>query len=153
MYENANIETIARGVLVRAGHLLVCQPKAGGRCYLPGGHIEFGEGARQALAREIREELGLEAQVGDFLAVAENAFEQQGEAHCEINLLFALDIPALAPPPAELTACEAWIAFRWVPFTEAALREARLLPAHLIADLPRFLAKPGQHVFVPAPGA
>lgn len=146
MYENANIETIARGVLVREGQLLVCQPKKGGRCYLPGGHIEFGETARVALAREMREELGLEARVGDFLAVAENSFEQAGEPHCEINLLFAMEVPELHGVGGEVNAQEGWIAFRWVPFTEAALCEANLLPAHLIADLPRVLELPGQHL-------
>ena len=60
-YENANIETIARGVCLRAGHLLLCLPAKGGRSYLPGGHIEFGETGRRALVREIKEELGLDA--------------------------------------------------------------------------------------------
>lgn len=144
MYENANIETIARGVLVRDGKLLVCQPKKGGRCYLPGGHIEFQETASQALVREVQEEMGLSATAGDFLAVAENAFVQNGEPHCEINLFFVLDIPGLETsgnPPA----MEAWIAFQWVPFTPEALRQANLLPSHLIDDLPAWLAHPGQH--------
>ncbi len=143
-YENANIETIARGVLVREGYLLLCQPKQGGRAYLPGGHIEFGETARQALEREIREEMGLEATAGDFLAVTENTFLQQGEPHCELNLLFLLEIEGLTPriaPPA----AEAWITFRWVPLQTEALQEANLLPAHLINDLTRWLASPGQH--------
>ena len=145
MYENANIETIARGVLVKDGHLLVCQPAGGGRCYLPGGHIEFRETARQALVREIREELGREAVAGEFLAVAENAFVQKGEAHCEINLVFRLEIPALAAPPEVPEAAEAWIAFRWIPFEAEAMREAKLLPAHLVEDLPKWLAAPGAH--------
>ena len=145
-YENANIETIARGVCLREGHLLVCQPAKGGRCYLPGGHVEFGETARQALVREIREELGLAAEAGAFLAVAENAFDQGGERHCEVNLLFRLDVPGLPPPPVRPQAAEPWIAFRWVPFDAPSLAAAKLLPAHLVADLPRFLAQPGQHV-------
>lgn len=145
-YENANIETIARGVCLREGHLLVCQPAKGGRCYLPGGHVEFGETARQALVREIREELGLAAEAGAFLAVAENAFDQGGERHCEVNLLFRLDVPGLPPPPARPQAAEPWIAFRWVPFDAPSLAAANLLPAHLVADLPHFLAQPGQHV-------
>ncbi|MBQ9694361.1 MAG: NUDIX domain-containing protein [Kiritimatiellae bacterium] len=140
-YENANIETIARGICLKEKALLVCQPAKGGRCYLPGGHIEFNETARQALEREIAEEMGLTATAGAFLGVTENAFQQQGEQHCEINLLFALDIPEITPeqdPPAT----ESWIAFRWVPFTIEALREANLLPAHLIDDLTTRLQTP-----------
>jgi 8-oxo-dGTP pyrophosphatase MutT (NUDIX family) len=140
-YENANIETIARGVCLKEGALLVCQPAKGGRCYLPGGHIEFGETARKALEREVLEEMGCTATAGDFLAATENTFLQKGEPHCEINLVFALEIPSITPAVAP-TAVEDWIAFRWVPFNEAALREANLLPAHLITDLLTHLSEP-----------
>ena len=78
-YENANIETIARGVCIRDGHILLCKPAKGGRAYLPGGHIEFNETGRQALVREVKEELGLDSTAGDFLAVTENAFDQGGD--------------------------------------------------------------------------
>ena len=145
-YENANIETIARGICRKDGALLVCQPAKGGRCYLPGGHIEFAETARQALVREIQEEMGLRATAGAFLGVTENTFTQKGEQHCEINLMFALDIPDITPetnPPAT----ESWIAFRWVPCTPEALREANLLPAHLITDLtPRLPSSTPFHI-------
>jgi ADP-ribose pyrophosphatase YjhB (NUDIX family) len=143
-YENANIETIARGVCVKDNHLLVCLPAKGGRAYLPGGHIEFGEPAQVALEREILEEMGLVANAGRFLAVSENRFEQKGETHCEINLVFALDIPKIAPP-VDPPATESWIRFAWVPLTQEALAAVNLLPAHLIVDLPRWLATPGCH--------
>jgi ADP-ribose pyrophosphatase YjhB (NUDIX family) len=143
-YENANIETIARGVCVKDNHLLVCLPARGGRAYLPGGHIEFGEPAQVALEREILEEMGLVANAGRFLAVSENRFEQKGETHCEINLVFALDIPKIAPP-VDPPATESWIRFAWVPLTQEALAAVNLLPAHLIVDLPRWLATPGCH--------
>lgn len=138
-YENANIETIARGICLKEGRLLVCQPAKGGRCYLPGGHIEFAETARQALEREVKEELGVRSYAGKFLGVSENTFVQQGEQHCEINLYFALELPTLSCA-CDPTAVEPWIAFRWIPFTVAALSEANLLPAHLIADLTTYLA-------------
>ena len=144
-YENANIETIARGVCIRDGHILLCKPAKGGRAYLPGGHIEFNETGRQALVREVKEELGLDSTAGDFLAVTENTFIQGGERHCEINLIFRLDVPTLPPPPAALPATEPWIAFAWVPFDAPSLKAANLLPAHLIDDLPTYLATPGQH--------
>lgn len=143
-YENANIETIARGVCIRDGHILLCQPSKGGRAYLPGGHIEFGESARVALQREILEEMGLIANAGQFLAATENGFLQKGEPHCEINLLFTLDIPHIAPPN-DPPAKESWIRFTWVPFTNEAMDAINLLPRHLVHDLPRWVNAPGAH--------
>ncbi len=46
-----------------AGRVLVVRA-ANGRCYLPGGRIEPGESARQALLREIAEECGWSAELG-----------------------------------------------------------------------------------------
>ena len=61
------------GAVVRdeAGRILVVRrrnPPAAGRWSLPGGRIEPGEIARQAAAREVREETGLVVEVGDELA-------------------------------------------------------------------------------------
>ena len=106
-YELAGIETIARGVCFREGQLLLCRAKGGATTYLPGGHVEFGETGRQALVREVKEELGLDAQTGKFLGVVENAFTQHGKPHAEINLVYEL----ILPPGAEIAACEDWIAF------------------------------------------
>ena len=108
-YELAGIETIARGVCLREGRLLLCRAKGGSTTYLPGGHIEFGETGRQALVREVKEELGLDAQTGKFLGVVENAFTQHGKPHAEINLVYEL----ILPPDAEIAAREDWIAFEW----------------------------------------
>ena len=52
------VETIARGVAVRDGKVLLCRAKGGQSTYLPRGHIEFGEPGREALVREVKEELG-----------------------------------------------------------------------------------------------
>ena len=108
-YELAGIETIARGVCLKDGQVLLCRAKGGATTYLPGGHIEFGETGRQALVREVKEELGLDAQTGKFLGVVENAFTQHGKPHAEINLVYEL----ILPPDAEIAAREDWIAFEW----------------------------------------
>jgi len=50
-------------ILDNAGRVLVVKT-ANGRCYLPGGRIEPGENAREALLREIAEECGWSAEVG-----------------------------------------------------------------------------------------
>ena len=114
-YELAGIETIARGVCCVSGHVLLCRAKGGRTTYLPGGHIEFGETGRKALVREVREELGLDSGTGAFLGVVENSFEQHGKPHAEINLVYALEIPGLPPPPAKPEAKEGWIDFEWRP--------------------------------------
>ncbi len=120
-YELAGIETIARGVCVRDGKLLLCRAKGGSSTYLPGGHIEFGESGRQALVREVREELGVESETGAFLGAAENSFMQHGKPHAEINLIYELKIAAEG-----LESREDWIEFEWCPLGR--LNEANLLP-------------------------
>ena len=50
-------------ILDDLGRVLVVKA-ANGRCYLPGGRIEPGENARQALLREIAEECAWSAEVG-----------------------------------------------------------------------------------------
>lgn len=125
------IETIARGVCVRDGKVLLCRPRGGSRAYLPGGHIEFGEKAAEALVREIREETGLDSRAGAFLGVNENSFMQDGERHCEINLVYELE---LVPASAEVTAAEDWIEFEWCELDR--LDRAGLLPADIAELIP-----------------
>ena len=108
-YELAGIETIARGVCVKDGMILLCRAKGGKTTYLPGGHIEFGETGRQALVREVKEELGIDSRTGRFLGVVENSFVQHGRPHAEINLVYELDLPA----DADVAAREEWIEFEW----------------------------------------
>jgi 8-oxo-dGTP diphosphatase len=62
------LEVVA-AVIERAGLILIGQRKPRGRHGLkwefPGGKVEPGEESRDALARELREELGIEACIGD----------------------------------------------------------------------------------------
>lgn len=113
------IEVLVRGVCVKEGKLLVCQGKEEGNTYLPGGHVDWGERAEAGLKREIKEELGANARVLDFLGVVEHTFIQKGKRHCEINLVFMMEIPALKPDSAPESA-EHWILFRWIPLTRLA---------------------------------
>lgn len=120
------IETIARGICVREGKILLCRAKGSASTYLPGGHIEFGETGREALVREIREELGVESEAADFLGVVENSFLQQGKPHAEINLLYRLRFLGSVPTESK----EDWIEFEWVDVDR--IETANLLPAEMI---------------------
>jgi 8-oxo-dGTP diphosphatase len=56
-------------VIERDGSILICQRRAGSRHALkwefPGGKVEPGEEPQAALARELKEELAIDAQIGD----------------------------------------------------------------------------------------
>ncbi len=132
-----HIETIVRGVCVAEGQILLCQNRKAEICYLPGGHIDFGEPAARALEREILEEMGLPSRAGRFLGAAEHRFVQQGKPKAEINLVFALDIPGLNPEAGPPPSAEAWIRFFWHPLAD--LAAVRLEPASLIPALARWL--------------
>ena len=117
------IETIARGVCIVDGRLLLCKAKGAATSYLPGGHIEFGETGREALVREMREETGLRFKADGFLGVVENRFMQKGREHAEINLVYAMTADGAA---SEVRSQEDWIEFFWCPLDE--LASASILP-------------------------
>ena len=66
------------GLIERDGRVLVAQRPPGkalaGKWEFPGGKIEPGEAAEACLARELREELGIEVEVGEALAPATHAY-------------------------------------------------------------------------------
>ncbi len=119
------IETIARGVCVKKGKVLLCAPKGGAYSYLPGGHIEFGETGREALDREMKEETGLKAKSGKLVGVVESVFTQKGRKHAEISLVYHLTLKTTT-----VKSCESWIEFKWWPIKD--LRKANLLPKEMI---------------------
>jgi 8-oxo-dGTP diphosphatase len=67
----AKVVSVVAGVVTHAGKILIGQRKRndwhGLKWEFPGGKIEPGEGPEEALARELREELGIEASVGSVL--------------------------------------------------------------------------------------
>jgi mutator protein MutT len=60
---------VVAAVIEKNGQVLICQRKRGSRHALkwefPGGKVEPGEQLPEALARELREELAIEAKIGD----------------------------------------------------------------------------------------
>ena len=62
---------VVAAVIERNGRILICRRKRGGRHPLkwefPGGKVEPGEDSATALARELREELQIEAEIGPLI--------------------------------------------------------------------------------------
>jgi 8-oxo-dGTP diphosphatase len=78
---------------------------------VPGGRVEAGEYLADALKREVREETGIEIEVGELLGV----LERRGDEHFVILDFLAQPLDDTAPRASD-DAAEA----RWVPLREVA---------------------------------
>ena len=110
------IEILARALIRKHDAVLLCQNLKHGYFYLPGGHVEFGESAAHALAREMEEEAGEAVRVGECALVAENSFVQAGKPRHELNLVFHVEqtSPQSDSPPTPIKSLESHISFAWV---------------------------------------
>ena len=101
---------VVAALIERGGEVLVARRKQEGEraglWEFPGGKVEPGEGERAALARELREELGVRVQVGELYARLEHIYP---DLQVELALYRATLHDREEPRP--LTADE----LRWVP--------------------------------------
>lgn len=86
-------EICARALIMKEGKVLVCRFKGRDFCFFPGGHVEWFEKAEDALRRELKEELDMEAGLMEYAGTVENIYEDNGKNHHEINLVFKVEVP------------------------------------------------------------
>jgi 8-oxo-dGTP diphosphatase len=76
------VRYVAAGLILRGGEVLICQRRADQAMALkwefPGGKMEPGESAEQALVRELEEELGISATAGTRVAHIRHAYRNGG---------------------------------------------------------------------------
>jgi len=85
------IKRVAAGLIVERGRLLICQRTRHQSMPLkwefPGGKIETGEQPRDALRRELDEELGIDAVVGDEVARLRHTYRRGGTVELRFFLV------------------------------------------------------------------
>lgn len=110
---------VVAALIRRGGQILICQRPAGGalagQWEFPGGKVDPGETPGQALVRELREELGVEARAGTLVFEHTHAYAPDRVAHL---MFFAVEILSGDPQALEHTEIR-WVkpvALRLFPF-------------------------------------
>ena len=107
---------VVGAAIVRDGRCLAAQRgptmRLAGKWEFPGGKVEDGEDPRAALVREVREELGLEIEVGELLGTGR---DERGDAASDVAV--RLDVYLATVSGGELRLLE-HAAVRWLTHTE-----------------------------------
>ncbi|OIN66921.1 NUDIX hydrolase [Exiguobacterium sp. KRL4] len=85
----------AAAVIVKEDHLLIHRNVRDDFWALPGGRIQMMEHGEQAIIREIKEELGKEVHVKQFLSAQENFFEYEGIQFHEVAFFYEVELMTL----------------------------------------------------------
>lgn len=129
----------AAGVAVIGGRVLIQQFENDDTFWcLPGGRVEMGEPAEEALLREMDEELGCQVRIQRLLWVIDNHFKHRDVVYHELGLYFAIELPEGSPQ----SSGEPWtgeeldgtkLFFRWQPVDR--LGDLNVKPSFLIERL------------------
>ena len=131
----SHVEVAVGAVIRRGDEILLVRRGRGtavGQWAIPGGRVEFGEGLKAAVAREVREETGIEVKVGRFLGWAERLGDDPAPYHYVI-LDFAAEPVG---PPSEPRPGDDADGVAWVP-----TKDLETYP--LVAGLAEFLRRVG----------
>jgi 8-oxo-dGTP diphosphatase len=100
---------VSAAIIVKNGQVLLGQRRKGDRhpfkWEFPGGKVEYGESPRQALVRELREELQIEAKIGVELARYEHDYPSGSRVH----LLFFVVKDFAGQPVAKVFEQISWV--------------------------------------------
>ena len=142
--DKGRIRPIAICLFRRGRRILVCEgfdsSKGDYFCRPLGGGVEFGEHSRDAVRREIREEVGAEVERLELVGVLENIFTYEGEAGHEVVFVYDGEFADKSLyERGEVHGCETEIGLefvaRWRSPEELSDSNVRLVPESLAALL------------------
>jgi len=125
MHERFNVRVY--GVLERDGQVLLSHERIAGGVYakFPGGGLEFGEGPKDAVIREFREELGADVTVAAHLYTTDfylpSAFSPSDQIisiYYRVAVPDEVELPFHLPPPSDAEVMQEAQVFRWHPLRE-----------------------------------
>ena len=144
--EEGNFNYRVCAVILQDGKLLAMRDERSPYSYLPGGRVRLHETMEDAVVREVREELGIDASILRPLWLNQGFFVEDvsGEKYHELCLYFLMDISAtdLCARGETFTQQEGnrVHVFRWLPIES--LKDEYLYPLFIkkkIFDLPEHL--------------
>ena len=120
----------ATALILQNRKILVTKDKD--KYYTIGGAIQVNERTEDAVVREVREELGVKAQVGQLAFVVENHFEEDGVYYHNIEFHYLVDL--LEDAPLTMQEDEKRQPCEWIDLDK--LGDIQLVPAFLKTALP-----------------
>ena len=124
----------ASALVIKDNRLLTIWAEQLGKYYLPGGAIRVGEDTSVALKRELKEELGVDCQVGNLAFVVENLFELQDRFWHNIEFHYLVDIEG--PLPEKVLEGSETRSLKWLPIDQ--LDRVDFKPTFLAQVLPNW---------------
>jgi ADP-ribose pyrophosphatase YjhB (NUDIX family) len=105
-------------------------------CRPLGGGIEFGESSREAMIREVREEIGLDIENLQLLSVLENVFSLEGQPRHEIVFIYDAEFKDKSLYEMQGIDCyedsiDAKFQAKWLSLEEIKADNIRLVPEEL----------------------
>ena len=139
MNNQDKIHVLARAVITDQNQILLCKTLdlSVSFYFLPGGHIETGEGAQDALLRELKEETGIDCKIKKFLGCLEYSFEPGHSSIChnhEYNFVFEAESKHLTSDR-KIICPEKHIELIWMPISSLQEIDFRAEPLRKLLPL------------------
>ena len=89
--EGYKLNIRAGGVIIHNNKVLTHKSTNKNHYALPGGRVAIGENSEKTIKREIKEELGKDIEINDYIATIENFFEMDNKKYHEIYFLYKIE--------------------------------------------------------------